>query len=77
MMKDRDCSGCLVKDLQRLHLLMEKRMADKLPEEVRKPLLEAKKQMRLALRGFIDHLLEEDPDSNEKKPGTSRPIKLD
>ncbi|MCL6477149.1 MAG: hypothetical protein K6T65_01915 [Peptococcaceae bacterium] len=76
-MRDRDCSGCLVKDLQKLHLLMEKRMAGKLPEEVRKPLLEAKKQMRLALRGFIGHLLEEDPACNKKKPGASRPIKLD
>ena len=50
-MADRDCSECFVKDLQKIHRLVEKRVLEKLPEEVREPLLEAKKQMHLALRG--------------------------
>jgi len=38
---------------------MEKRALGKLPEEVREPLLEAKRQLRLILRGLIGHVLGE------------------
>lgn len=76
-MADQQCESCLLKDLHKLNQLVEKRMAGKLPEEVSKPLFEAKKQMRLALRGFVTHLLEEEPDGNEKQPGMSRPVKLE
>lgn len=76
-MADQQCESCLLKDLHKFHQLVEKRMTGKLPEEVIKPLFEAKKQMRLALRGFIKHLLEEEPSCNEKQQGISRPIKLE
>lgn len=56
---------------------MEKRALEKLPEEAREPLLEAKKQMRLALRGLIGHALGERKASNEKHPVELRRIELE
>ena len=58
-MADRDCSKCFVKNLQKIHRLMEKRTLGKLPEEVRESLLQAKRQLRLLLRGLIGHALGE------------------
>lgn len=76
-MADKDCSECFVKDLHKIHRLVEKRALEKLPEEVREPLQEAKRQMRLALRGLVTHLLEEKPVCKGKQPDMSRPIKVE
>lgn len=76
-MTARTCDECPVKDLQRIKSLLEKRALAKMPEEVREPLLEAKKQVRLAVRGLIEHALGEEktgqPDCRDKP----RRIKLD
>lgn len=42
-MVDRTCEDCPMKDLRKIHRLVEKRALEKLPEEVREPLLEVKK----------------------------------
>ena len=76
-MKARACDECPVKDLQRIHRLLEKRALAKMPEEVREPLLEAKKQMRLVLRGVIGHALGEENARDAKDQSKSRHIKLD
>lgn len=56
---------------------MEKRALGKLPEEVREPLLEAKTQMRLVLRGLIGHVLGEGKACYEEHPAKSRHIELE
>lgn len=76
-MTARACDECPVKDLQRIHRLLEKRALAKMPEEVREPLLEAKRQMRLVLRGFIGHALGEEKNRVVKYQAKSRHIKLD
>ena len=76
-MTARSCDECPVKDLQRLQRLLEKRALAGMPEEVREPLLEAKKQMRLAVRGFIEHALGEEKTGGVKHPVDSRCIKLE
>ena len=48
-----------------------------MPEEVREPLLEAKKQMKLAVRGLIEHALNEEKTSDAKCHDKPRRIKLD
>ncbi len=53
-MADRDCSECFVEDLQKIHRLVEKRELEKLPEEVREPLLEAKRQIRWCCGALSD-----------------------
>ncbi len=76
-MTARACDECPLKDLQRIHRLLEKRALAKMPEEVREPLLEAKRQMRLVLRGFIGHALEEGKSRGAKRQAKSRHIKLE
>lgn len=76
-MTSRACDECPVKDLQRIHRLLEKRALAKMPEEVREPLLEAKKQMRLVLRGFIGHALDEEKTGKSDCRDKPRKIKLD
>ncbi|OPX89779.1 MAG: hypothetical protein A4E52_00933 [Pelotomaculum sp. PtaB.Bin013] len=66
-----------MKDLQKLHRLLERKVVEKMPEEAREPLLEAKKQMRLALRGFLKQALREAEACIEKHPVKSRGIKLE
>jgi hypothetical protein len=61
----------------RIQRLLEKRALAKMPEEVREPLLEAKKQVRLAVRGFIGHTLKEEKTSDTKCQDQSRQIVLD
>jgi len=80
---------CLISNLGMLYDLAERRMARKLPKEVREPLTEAKRQLCLALTGFVRHLLEEDPEDTPSRQtgqtypvrkarrGKSHPIKLD
>jgi len=75
-MADQQCESCLVKDLNKLQQLLEKRMTEKLPAGVRDPLMEAKRQLRLALRGLITHIGEE-ADCEEKQPGQVRSIKVE
>lgn len=71
-----DCGNCLIRDLHELRKLVEKRIARKLPEEVSKPLFEAKKQMRVAFRGAVRHII---TGLDEKQKGTikSRNIELE
>jgi hypothetical protein len=76
-MADRGCKECPVKELQKIHQLVEKKALEKLPEEVREPLLEAKRQMRLALRGLIGYALGEGKACNEKHPAESHRIELE
>lgn len=76
-MTGRECSECFIKDLQEIHRSAEKRVLAKLPEEVREPLLEAKKQMRLALRGLIKHALGEEKSGSKMEPAASRSIELE
>ncbi len=76
-MTARACDECPVKDLQRIHRLLERRALERMPEEVREPLLEAKRQMRLVLRGFIEHAVREGKACNEKHPVESRCIRLE
>lgn len=76
-MTARACEQCPVKDLQRIKSLLEKRALSKMPEEVRGPLLEAKKQMRLAVRGFIGHALGEEKTGKDECRDQPRRIKLD
>lgn len=76
-MTSRGCEDCPVKELQKIRRLVEKRALQKLPEEVREPLLEAKKQMRLVLRGLIGHALGERKECYEKHPVMSRQIELE
>lgn len=73
----RACEDCAIKDLQRIKSLLEKRALARIPEEVREPLLEARKQMRLALRGFIGHALGEEKSVKAECRDKSRQIKLD
>ncbi|TEB14686.1 hypothetical protein Psfp_02731 [Pelotomaculum sp. FP] len=54
-MTNRACDECPVRDLQKIQQLLEKKALARIPEEVREPLLEAKKQMRLAVRGIIGY----------------------
>lgn len=75
-MQDNECRDCPVKDIQKLHYVVEKKLIGKLPEDVREPLLEAKKQFRLALKGLIKHL-EEGTACQEKQPEKVRSIKVD
>ncbi|MFX4261501.1 hypothetical protein ACOBQJ_04775 [Pelotomaculum propionicicum] len=76
-MTARTCDECPVKDLQRLKNLLEKRALAKMPEEVREPLLEARKQVRLAVRGFIGHALGEEKTGKADCRDKHRQIKLD
>ncbi|NLI12933.1 hypothetical protein [Pelotomaculum propionicicum] len=76
-MTNRACDECPVKDLQRVHRLLEKRALAKMPQEVREPLLEAKKQMRLALRRLIGHALGGEETGESKCRNKSRQIRLD
>lgn len=76
-MTARTCDECPVKDLQRIKSLLEKRALAKMPEEVREPLLEARKQMRLAVRGLIGHALKEEQTGNDDSRERPRHIKLD
>jgi len=66
-----------MKDLRKLHRLLEKKIFEKMPEEAREPLQEVKRQMRLALRGFLKHALREAEACIEKHPVESRGIKLE
>lgn len=74
-MVDKQCEGCIFKDLGQLQQLLEKRMAEKLPAEVRDPLMETKRQLRLALRGLIRHIGEDARE--EKQSGQARSIKVE
>ncbi len=76
-MTAKTCDECPVKNMMRIHRLLEKRVLAKMPEEVREPLLEAKKQVRLAVRCFIGHALKEEKTSNEKCQDKPRQIVLD
>jgi hypothetical protein len=76
-MTARACDECPVKELQKIHQLLEKRALARIPEEVREPLLEAKKQMRLAVRGFIGYALREERPGDNKCQAKSRHIKLE
>lgn len=76
-MTARACEECPVKDLRRIKSLLEKRALAKMPEEVREPLLEARKQMRLAVRGFIGHVLEEEKTGKDGCRDRPRQIKLE
>lgn len=76
-MANKECAGCPVKDLMELHQLLEKRVADKLPAGVGEPLLEAKKQMRLALRGLVMHLAGKDTGYSERRSARSRCISVE
>jgi len=76
-MAGKECEDCPVRELQKLYRLVEIKALEKLPEEACEPLLEAKKQMRLALRGFIRHALGERKACNEEYSVKSRHIKLE
>lgn len=76
-MTARACDECPIKDLQRIKSLLEKRALAKMPEEVRGPLLEARKQVKLAVRGFIGHALEEEKTGKDECRDRPRHIKLD
>lgn len=76
-MTARACDECPVKDLQRIHRLLEQRALAIMPEEVREPMLEAKRQMRLVLRGFIGHALGEEKTRDAEYQAKPRHIKLD
>lgn len=76
-MTSQACDECPVKDLQRIQRRLEKRALANMPEEVREPLLEAKKQMRLVLRGFIGHALGEEKTGKSDCRDKPRQIKLD
>ena len=72
-----ECEECLVKDFWKLQRLVEKKMLAGLPAEVREPLLEAKKQVGLALGGVIRHVLVEDSQGHAKSAGKPRKIVLE
>jgi len=74
-MTARACDECPVKDMQRMHRLLEQRVLAKMPEEVREPILEAKRQMGLVLRGFIGHALGEEKNPRRRVPGQAAPYK--
>lgn len=76
-MTARACDECPVKDLQRIHRLLEQRALEKMPEEVREPLLEAKRQMRLVLQGFIGYALGEEKARDAEYQAKSRHIELE
>lgn len=76
-MTGRECEECPVGELRRIQRLVEKRALKKLPEEVREPLLEAKRQMRLALRGLIGYGLAEKKACSEKQTEERRSIKFE
>ena len=76
-MTEKACDECPVKDLQRIQRLLEKRVLAKMPEEVREPLLEAKKQVRLAVRGLIGHALGEEKTGKSDCRDKPRQIVLD
>lgn len=65
-MENKACLECPARELQKFHRLLEKRLTRRLPKEVQEPLLEAKKQMRQAVRGLICHLLEAEGRSSER-----------
>lgn len=75
-MASEGCNDCPAKELKKFHDAMEKRLLNKLPTEVREPLQEAKHQLLLGLRGFIEYSLREEhkPCDNTIK---SRPIGLE
>ena len=72
----KECNDCPMMDLVNLHDAMEKRFLKRMPPEVREPLLEAKQQLRLTFRGFIQYNLREEESSRGHK-AKSRPIGLD
>ena len=76
-MQNEDCRECPVKDLQKIHRLVEKRLTGRLPEDVREPILEARKQMLSAMRGLINYLLDEEKQNTKEGAVKPRPIKLD
>ncbi|NLJ77469.1 MAG: hypothetical protein GX325_09475 [Peptococcaceae bacterium] len=75
-MTTKTCEECPVKDLQRVKDLLEKKVLSKMPEDVRGPLLEAKKQMKLVVRGLVEHALQEEAKTDER-PKEPRQIQLD
>jgi len=76
-MADKECEECPLKELQKIHRFMEKRALEKLPEEAREPLLEAKRHMRLALWGLIGHVPGEKRAYCEKHQAETRHIKFE
>lgn len=76
-MTAKACDECPVKNMLKIQRLLEKRALAKMPEEVREPLLEAKKQVRLAVRGLIGHVLREEKTGESDCRDKPRHIKLD
>jgi hypothetical protein len=76
-MTARACDECPVKDLQKIHRLLEQRALAKMPEEVHEPMLEAKRQMGLVLRGIIGYALGEEKTREAEYQAKPRHIKLD
>lgn len=76
-MADSECEECPMKELRKIHRLVEKRALQKLPEEVQEPLMEAKRQMRLVFRGLIGHVPGEKKACCEKHPTETRHIKFE
>lgn len=76
-MTAKTCDECPVKELRRIKSLLEKRALAKMPEGVREPLLEARKQVGLAVRGLIEHALKEEKAVQEECRDSPRQIKLD
>jgi hypothetical protein len=76
-MADRECEECPLKELQKIHRLVQKRTLEILPEEVHEPLLEAKRQMRLVLRGLFEHVPGEKKACCKKHQAETRHIKFE
>lgn len=50
------CSGCAIGEMLKIKDVVEKRLMNRLPEEVREPLQEAKRNIGRAFQGLVYHL---------------------
>jgi ATP-dependent exoDNAse (exonuclease V) alpha subunit len=76
MMPDNKCIDCPIKDLQKIHTIIEKRVLRKLPEDVCEHISEAKQHMGKAFRGLIWHAIGEKGDINEQNNVKTQHIKF-
>lgn len=67
------CNECGISKMIRIKEAVEKRLINRMPEEVREPLQEAKRNLRLAIQGFVNHLTDE-TDETIPRPSKKVPV---
>lgn len=76
-MDANQCQSCPVQDLQEIKNMVENKITGKLPKEVRIPLAEARKQIRIAFRGAINNILQEESSCADSKSVKPRKLEIE